>query len=71
MKSIRKGINELLKNITQYFKKVKKEHLVREYLKENMLFIAFVITCVLNSTILRFFCMHTIENYLSLDFQYF
>ena len=65
MKSIRKGINELLKNITQYFKKVKKDHLVREYLKENMLFIAFVITCVLNSTILRFFCMHTIENYLS------
>ena len=65
MKSIRKGINELLKNITQYFKKVKKEHLVHEYLKENMLFIAFVITCVLNSTILRFFCMHTIENYLS------
>ena len=44
---------------------MKKEHLIRGYIKNNKLFLAFVIICVINSTVLRFFCMHSIENYLS------
>ena len=36
-----------------------------ESLDDNVLFITFVITSVLNSTLLRFFCMHTVENFLS------
>ena len=37
-----------------------------QYLKNNILFLTFVITAVLCSTVLRFFCMNTIENYLSI-----
>jgi phosphoglycerol transferase MdoB-like AlkP superfamily enzyme len=66
MKRIKNGFKEIKTKLIKYLKKVKKEHLIHQYLKENMLFIAFVVTCVLNSTILRFFCMHTIENYLSI-----
>ena len=46
-------------------KRIRKEHLVKEYFKHNILFITFVLTCVINSTILRFFTMHTLENYLA------
>ena len=65
MKRIRIGINKLIKNISSYLKKVKKDHLIREYFKNNVLFLTFVLTGILNSTILRFFCMHSLENYLS------
>ncbi len=65
MKRIKNGFKEIKTKLIKYLKKVKKEHLIHQYLKENMLFIAFVVTCVLNSTILRFFCMHTVENFLS------
>ena len=65
MKRMKKGINDVLDAIKSYLKKVKKEHLVKKYLQENVLFLVFVFTVVLNSTVLRFFCMHTIENYLS------
>lgn len=46
--------------------KIRKEHLVRQYLKNNQLFIVFVLICVLNSTLLRFLTMHTVENYVSI-----
>ena len=65
MKRIKIGINNLSKKITEYFKKVKEEHLIKKYIEENSLLIAFVLTTVLNSTMLRFFCMNSIENYLS------
>ncbi len=65
MKRIKYSINNLINNIKKNYTKAKKEHLVAEYIKSNSLFITFVITCVLNSTVLRFFCMHSLENYLS------
>lgn len=65
MKIIKISINKLKNNITKKVKKIKKEHLIREYFKSNILFMTFVITTVLSSTILRFFCMHSLENYLS------
>ena len=65
MKWIKISINKLYKNTKEYIHRVKTEHLIREYFKDNTLFVIFVITAVLNSTLLRFFCMHTIENYLS------
>ena len=54
--------NKLQKNI----KRIRKEHLIKEYMKNNVLFLSFVIIMVINSTMLRFFCMHSIDNYLSL-----
>lgn len=65
MKIIKNSILNFKKNIIKKIKRIKKEHLIREYFKSNILFITFVITTVLSSTLLRFFCMHTLENYLS------
>ena len=65
MKRIKIVFNQIKNNIIKNIKKMKKEHFIRGYIKNNKLFLAFVIICVINSTVLRFFCMHSIENYLS------
>lgn len=52
--------------IINFLKKVKKEHLIKKYIKENILFLTYVFTCVLSSTLLRFLSMHLLENYLSI-----
>lgn len=52
--------------IIKFFKKVKTEHLIKKYMKENVLFLTYVFTCVLSSTLLRFLSMHLLENYLSI-----
>ena len=65
MKRLRILLNKLKNNIKNSIKYAKKNHVIREYSKNNVLFLTFVIVCVLNATILRFFCMHSIENYLS------
>ena len=48
--------------VIHFFKKVKKEHVIRNYFKNNRLFVAFVIVCVINSTMLRILTMQTTEN---------
>ena len=65
MKIVKRGIDNFIKNTKNYIQRVKTEHLIREYFKNNVLFITFVLTSVLNSTLLRFFCMNTVENFLS------
>ncbi|MBR3210689.1 MAG: sulfatase-like hydrolase/transferase [Bacilli bacterium] len=65
MKRVKIGINKLKKFLKKKWKSIKEDHAIRNYFKENVLFVSFVVTCVLNATILRFFCMHSIENYLS------
>ena len=40
-------------------KKIRTEHLVKKFVKNNLLFLTFVLTCLLNSTLLRFFTMPT------------
>ena len=65
MKIVKRGIENLFKNTKSFIERVRTEHLIREYFKNNVLFITFVITAVVNSTLLRFFCMHTLENFLS------
>ena len=65
MKRIKKGINKLWKNLYSKGKRIRTDHLIRKYFEQNTLFIVYVLVSVLNSTMLRFFCMHSIENYLS------
>jgi phosphoglycerol transferase MdoB-like AlkP superfamily enzyme len=65
MKYIKYGFNKLKTKTVKQIKKIKRDHLIREYFKNNVLFLTFVLMSVLNSTILRFFCMNSIENYLS------
>ena len=66
MKRIKIGLNKLIKNTKKKLKKIKNEHLIRQFIQNNFLLIVFIITNVFNSTILRFFCMKSLENYLSL-----
>ena len=66
MKKIKIGLNKLIEKVKTNIKRIKDEHLIGRYIKQNVLFLTFVIICVLNSTILRFFCMHILENYLSI-----
>ena len=65
MKRIKNGFHKLVKKLRKKMKHIKEDHVIRNYFKENVLFVTFVIASVLNATILRFFCMHSIENFLS------
>ena len=65
MKRVKIIWKKILNNSVQFFHRMKKEHLIREYFKNNVLFLSFVGMSVLISTLLRFFCMHSIDNYLS------
>ena len=63
---MKKRINKSIDRLKKEFKRIKTEHLVKKYMNENVIFVTFVLTCLINSTLLRFFTMHTIENYLSI-----
>lgn len=63
---MKKKINNVLKRTKKYLKKMKEEHLIRAYVKENPLFITYILINALNSTLLRFFTINSIENYLSI-----
>ena len=65
MKKIKSIAIDAKDKTIKYLKKVKREHLIKKYFKHNVLFLTFVGTCLLNSTMLRFFTMHTLENYLA------
>ena len=65
MKRIKKEFQKIVKNTKKKLKEVKEDHLVKKYFQSSVLFITYVIASVLNATILRFFCMHSIENFLS------
>lgn len=59
-------IKRLIKKTKIGIKKLKDEHIISNYIKNNVLFFSFLLVNVINSTILRFFCMHTLENFLSI-----
>lgn len=63
---MKKKLQKLCNNTKKYIKKVREEHLIKQYIKENPLFITYVLINVLNSTLLRFFTINTIQNYLSI-----
>ena len=65
MKIVKNAFKRLKKNVINRIKVIKRDHLIRKYFSDNVLFLTFVITGVFNSTILRFLCMHSVENYLS------
>lgn len=63
---MKEKLNKQLKLGKKYLKRVKDEKLIKKYFKENTLFLTFIVICVVNSTMLRFFTMHTMENYLAI-----
>lgn len=65
MKRIKYRVNKTKNKIISSIKKARKEHIVRKYISNNQLFLTYVITCLINATMLRFFCIHSMANYLS------
>ena len=63
---MKKKMSKLFSNIKKYLKKIKDEHLIKDYILSNPVFITYVLINVINSTLLRFFTIHTVENYLSI-----
>lgn len=66
MKNLKNGWNRMIKSIKKNIKRIKEEHLIKEYIKNNILFLTFVITCTISSTMLRLFCINSTENYLAI-----
>ena len=66
MNKVKDKFKTVISKVKNKLNRIKKDHLIRKYFSTNKLFIIFVLTCVINSTILRFFCMHTLDNYLSI-----
>lgn len=60
-----KKMENIKAKVKKQYRKIKSEHLIKQYISNNILFLTFVLTCLLNSTLLRFFTMHTVENYLA------
>ena len=62
---MKKKMNQWKEKILRKMKRFKEEKQWKQFFKENALFTAFVITCLINAILLRFFTMPTLENYLS------
>ena len=65
MKIVKNTFNKIKNEIIKKIKVIKKDHLIKLYIKNNILFLSFVILMVINATLLRFLCMHSLDNYLS------
>lgn len=63
---MKEKLTKQVKRGKKYLKRVKEEHLIKKYFIDNTLFLTFVLVCVINSTMLRLFTMHTLENYLAI-----
>lgn len=66
MKRIKFRLKNAIKKAKNALIKAKNNHVISEYIKNNQLFLIYVITCLINSTMLRFFCIHSMANYLSI-----
>ena len=60
--SMKEKLEKGKKKVINFFKKLKHEHVIKNYIKNNRLFLVFVLVCVINSTMLRIFTMRTAEN---------
>ena len=62
MKIVKNTFNKIKNEIIKKLKAIKKDHLIKQYIKNNVLFLSFVILMVINATLLRFLCMHSIDD---------
>ena len=66
MNRLKVKIKRLLKSTKDSIVKAHTNKVLLKYLKNNMLFVAYILVNVLNATLLRFFTIHSWTNYLSL-----
>ena len=67
MKRIKNAYKKFQEKAKKVMKKIKTEHLISKYIKENVLFLTFVIVGILNATLLRVLCMPTVESIFSIQ----
>lgn len=67
MNKLKTTLSRLKEKIENTLEVIKTEHLITNYIKENMLFITFLITSVINASLLRGFCMPTLESVFSIQ----
>lgn len=63
---MKRKLHKIKYKFIRNIKKIKEEKIISNYIKNNCLFLVYVIVCVMNSTLLRFFTIPTMENYLSI-----
>ena len=66
MKKIEFKYKKVKDKVIRKIKSLREKKIISIYIKRNVLFLTYVITCLLNATILRFFCIHSMSNYLSI-----
>ena len=66
MKRIKYRCQNTFDKIKKSLINAKEKKIVSKYIKNNQIFITYMITCLLNATILRFFCINSLANYLSI-----
>ncbi|MDD5887955.1 MAG: LTA synthase family protein [bacterium] len=66
MKRMKFKLNKFKEKLIATLTRVKEEHLIKKYIKNNILFLTYLLVCVGNATLLRYFCIHSLSNYLSI-----
>lgn len=66
MKRIKYRCQNTFDKIKKSLINAKEKKVISKYIKNNQIFITYMITCLLNATILRFFCINSLANYLSI-----
>lgn len=66
MKRIKYRCKNTFDKIKKSLITAKENKVISKYIKNNQIFITYMITCLLNATILRFFCINSLANYLSI-----
>ena len=66
MKHVKNWIKTIKKNVSKKVKYARENHVFQKYCENNVLFLTYVITCVLNATLLRILTMQTWENFFSI-----
>ena len=66
MKRYKIKIEKLISKGKRSIKRLKEEQVLKKYFQNNILFLTYVLVNVINATMLRIFCMHTLENILSI-----
>ena len=67
MRRIKIGLKKLADKTKKAIKRIKTEHLINKYIKENVVFLMFVIMGIINASLLRGFCMPTVESIFSIQ----
>jgi len=62
---LKKKASKLKSKFIKFLTHIKEDKVISNYFKNNIIFVTYIIICLVNSTLLRIFCIPTLENVLS------